>query len=106
VTFWVDPDQLSLLILAAQYDSAPSDPAPSIAPFGSGCMQQAALFDDLEAAQAIVGGTDIAMRRHLAPDRMAFTVTKPMYERLCALDEDSFLGKRFWRALQKAREAS
>jgi hypothetical protein len=103
VTFWVDADQLGLLILAAQYESSPSDASPSIAPFGSGCMQMASLFDDLEAPQAIVGATDIAMRKHLDPGLLAFTVTKPMYERLCALDEDSFLGKRFWRSLQKSR---
>jgi hypothetical protein len=105
VTFWVDADQLGLLILAAQYESSPSDPAPSIAPFGSGCMQMASLFDDLDVPQAIVGATDIAMRKHLDPGILAFTVTKPMYERLCELDEDSFLGKRFWRSLQKARSA-
>jgi hypothetical protein len=105
VTFWVDADQLGLLILAAQYESSPTDPSPSIAPFGSGCMQLASLFEDLEVPQAIVGATDIAMRKHLEPGVLAFTVTKPMYERLCDLDEDSFLGKRFWRSLQKARKA-
>ncbi len=56
-------------------------------------------------ARAVIGATDIAMRRHLPPDVLAFTVTRAMYERLCSLDERSFLGKRFWRDLCAARTA-
>ena len=103
VTFFVNPDQLGLLILGAQYNSAPGDPLPVIAPFGSGCMQLLPLFDDLAVPQAIVGATDIAMRRYLSPELIAFTVTKPMFEQLCGLDEKSFLHKRFWMHLQEAR---
>jgi hypothetical protein len=103
VTFWVNPDQLGLLMLGAQYHSAPADPPPVLAPFGSGCAQLLGLFDDLEAPQALVGATDIAMRHHLPPDLLAFTVTRPMFEQLCALDESSFLYKPFWRRLQEAR---
>lgn len=43
------------------------------------------------------------MRRHIASELLAFTVTKPMFERLCRLDERSFFGKRFLRQLEKAR---
>ena len=103
VTFWVNPDQLGLLILGAQYRSAPDDPPPVLAPFGSGCMQLVTLFEDLNIPQAVVGATDIAMRQHLPPDILAFTVTKPMYEQLCTLDERSFLYKPFWTRLRKAR---
>jgi hypothetical protein len=103
VTFYVNPDQLSALILGAQYNSAPSDPLPVIAPFGSGCMQLAPLFEDLGIPQAIIGATDIAMRQFLPLDILAFTVTKPMFEQLCGLDRGSFLHKRFWKNLRKAR---
>jgi hypothetical protein len=106
VTFYVNPDQLGALTVGAQYYSAPGDPAPVIAPFGSGCSQLVSLFGDLDIPQAIIGATDIAMRKHLPADIMAFTVTKPMFERLCALDERSFLYKPFWRDLQKARGLS
>ena len=105
VTFYVNPDQLGMLVLGAQYDSAPEDPSPVLAPFGSGCMQMAGVFPDLEAAQAVVGATDIAMRQCLPPDILAFTVTRPMFARLCALDEKSFLYKPFWQRLRKARRA-
>lgn len=62
-----------------------------------------ALFDDLTIPQAIIGATDIAMRKHLPPDVVAFSVTKHMFEQLCKLDESSFLYKPFWNNLRKAR---
>ncbi len=104
VTFWVTPDQLGLLMLGAQYHTAPTDPPPVLAPFGSGCSQLLGLLDDLEAPQAVIGATDIAMRQYLPPDLLAFTVTRPMFEQLCALDQSSFLYKPFWRRLREARK--
>jgi hypothetical protein len=103
ITFFANPDQLSLLALGAQYHSAPEDPPPVIAPFGSGCMQLIGVFEDLAVPQAAIGATDIAMRQYLPPDVLAFTVTKPMFERLATLDERSFLTKPFWKRLMKAR---
>lgn len=103
ITFFVNPDQLSVLMLGAQYYNAPGDPVPVIAPFGSGCMELVSLFESLDIAQAVIGATDIAMRQHLPPDILAFTVTKPLFARLCELDEGSFLYKPFWRNLRKAR---
>lgn len=104
ITFFVNPDQLSLLITGAQYNRSPDDPLPVIAPFGSGCMQLVTLFDDLRAPGAVLGSTDIAMRQYLPPDVMAFTVTRAMYRELCELDENSFLDKPFWKRLQDSRK--
>jgi hypothetical protein len=103
VTFFVNPDQLGLMMLGTQYFHAPGDPTPVLAPFGSGCMEMLPLFDDLNIPQAIIGATDIAMRGYLPPDILAFTVTVPMARQLCRLDERSFLSKPFWKNLQKAR---
>jgi len=105
ITLYVNPDQLSLLLTGAQYNAALGDPAPAIAPFGSGCSQLLPLFDDLGVPQAIIGGTDIAMRQYLPPDVLAFTMTLPLWARLCALDERSFLYKPFWQRLQQARRS-
>ncbi len=102
VTFYVNADQLSLLMLGANYDNGPDDPPAVIAPFGPGCGQMVQ-FDDLNIPQAIIGSTDIAMRQYLPPDIMAFTVTKPLFEKLCSLDEKSFLYKPFWQNLRKKR---
>lgn len=103
ITFYVNPDQLSALMIGAQYFSKPDDPVPVLAPFGSGCGEILPLFKDLEAAQAIIGSTDLAMRRYLPPELMAFTVTKKMFQQLCELDTESFLNKPFLGNLKKSR---
>jgi hypothetical protein len=104
VTFFVNPDQLSMLMIGAQYHHSPEDPDPVIAPFGSGCMQLISLFRDLEIPQAMIGATDMAMRKYLPPDIMAFTTTKSMFELLCRLDHHSFLEKRFISDLKRSRK--
>jgi hypothetical protein len=106
VTFYVNPDQLSLLITGAHYNHAPGDPPAVLAPFGSGCMEMVTLFEDPGRPQALIGATDIAMRQHLPADILAFTVTKPMFEDLCELGPDSFLDKPFWQRLKQARKSS
>jgi hypothetical protein len=103
VTFYVNADQLSVLQHGAYYNSHPSGPPPVIVPFSSGCGELISVFDDLDLPQAAVGSTDIAMRHVLPADLLAFTVTRPMFEQLCALDERSFLGKGFLKRLKKAR---
>jgi len=103
VTFFVNPDQLSMLMIGAQLFAEPSDPAPVVAPFGSGCMQLVSLFNDLEVPQAMIGATDMAMRKYLPPEILAFTVTKKMFEQLCSLDQHSYLEKRFIKGLKRAR---
>ena len=105
VTFYVNPDQLSLLILGAEYNNNSVENHPVIVPFGSGCGQMAALIGDLDSdiPKAVIGATDIAMREHFPPDILAFTVNKSMFKQLCKLSEDSFLYKGFWKRLQKAR---
>jgi len=106
ITFFVNPDQLSVLILAANYFSGPGDLAPVKAPFGSGCMEMLPLFDSFTLPQAILGATDLAMREHLPPNIMAFTVNKPMFENFCRIGENSFLTKPFLKRLKKARGGS
>lgn len=104
-TFLVDPDQLSLLCAAAAYHASVADPPPVIAPFSSGCGQLGPAFDALDVPQAMIGSTDLAMRRYLEPQTMCFTATRPMFERLCAAADDraSFFYKGFLRDLEKAR---
>ncbi len=106
VTFFVNPDQLSVLFTGAQYHSKPSDPAPVVAEFGSGCMEMLTLVSPYKEPKAMIGSMDMAMRQYLPPDIIAFTVNKPMFERLCRLDEKSFLGKPFLQNLRKSRGGS
>ena len=104
-TFFVNPDQQSLLLLGTEYHNAAVDIHPTFTTFGSGCGQLAALFGKLDPdiPRAIIGATDVAMREHLPRDILALTVNKPMYEQLCALDENSLLYKPFWKRLREAR---
>ncbi|HVP38177.1 MAG TPA: DUF169 domain-containing protein [Candidatus Saccharimonadales bacterium] len=104
VTFYVNPDQLSALVVGAHYNSGPDSPPPVVAPFGSGCMQLLPDHSDRAVPQAVIGGTDITMRHFLPPDTLAFTVNKPMFRQLCELDVKSFLHKHVWRELKDARE--
>mgnify|MGYP003793818447 FL=1 len=103
VTFFVNPDQLSALVIGAHYCHDLTGQDPVLAPFGSGCMMLVTPFADLGEPQALIGATDIAMRPHIPEGLLAFTVTVPMYAMLCGLDERSFLYKPFLKNLQKAR---
>jgi len=108
VTFYVNPDQLAVLCVGAGYYSRPDDIPPVIAPFGSGCMQLAALFDDLNLPQAMIGATAQAMRKYLEPGLLALAVTRPMFELLCrwGSDRGSSLHSEFTNTLIKARGGS
>ncbi len=108
VTWYVNPDQLSVLTAGAVYYSQPGDVEPLIARFGSGCMQLAALFDDLDAPQALIGALDQAARADLDRCTLAFTVTRPMFALLAdwAADPRSSLHNRFLGTLIRARGGS
>jgi len=105
ITFYVNPDQLSLLIHGAEYNNASIIDHPIITAFGSGCGQMASLLGDSDSdiPRSVIGATDMAMREHIPSDILAFTVNKPMYKQLCELDENSFLHKHFWARLKDRR---
>ena len=75
VTFWVNADQLCVLQHGAYHHHAWGEPDPVTVPFGSGCSELVVPFRDLDAPQAVIGGTDVAMRDGLPPGVLAFTVT-------------------------------
>jgi hypothetical protein len=106
VTFWVNADQLCVLQHGAYHHHRWGEPDPVTVPFGSGCSELVVPFRSLDEPQAVIGGTDVAMRDGLPPGVLAFTVTVPLLEQLCALDDESFLGKGFLSRLRKARGGS
>ncbi|MFW5636801.1 MAG: hypothetical protein ACOC3W_11695 [Thermodesulfobacteriota bacterium] len=103
VTFLINPDQLSLLVAGAHYLHSGFSPPRVTAPFSSGCGLFGPAFSNLDRPDAVIGATDIAVRQFLPADILAFTVTKPMFEQLCALDENSFLNGPFWTQVRKKR---
>lgn len=107
VSFFVNADQLSILMIGAQYFAQAQDPKPVIAPFGAGCMQLLPLIPVDDRPHALIGATDMAMRKWIPKNLIAFTVNRPMYNNLCKLDpERSYLGKSFLRELKAARGGS
>jgi hypothetical protein len=101
VTFFVDPDRLSALMTLAGYWTA--DPEAIYAPFSSGC---GLLWRELEAGggkRAVIGCTDIAMRKYLPPEILCLTVSPSQFERMVEFPGDSFLNKSWWNDLMDLR---
>lgn len=97
VIFVVNPDQLSALLVLANYGRASSDNV--IIPFASGCQSIGILvYDQAKKPQpkAVVGGIDISARPFLKPDQLTFAVPYAMYREMEANVEGSFLETKSW----------
>jgi uncharacterized protein (DUF169 family) len=105
IVFLADPDQLSALVVLANYGR--EDNQNVIAPFAAGC-QQIGIFPYQEARserpRAVIGLTDLSARKNLKKqlDRnvLSFAVPWRMFEEMEDNVEGSFLQKETWRALQ------
>ncbi len=106
VTFFVDADQLSALIIGANYHEDGTGENPVEIPFGSGCMQLLSLVPDNDRPKAIVGASDLAMRKYLPKNIMAFSVNQKMFDKLCSIDQNSFLNKSYLKDLVDFRRST
>jgi len=102
VTFFADPDRLSGLMTLASYWS--SDPDEVAAPFSSGCGLMWEVFGNFKKDRAIIGATDLAMRKYLPPEIIALTVSPERFERMVDFPEDAFLNRSWWNELMDSRE--
>lgn len=100
VTFLVDPDRLAALTTLAGYWSADNVVA---APFGSACSFLWKSFNEVQGAQAIIGGTDVAMRRYLPTAILTLTVAPAHFARMLTVPENSFLDHDWWNELMDVR---
>ena len=108
ITFFVDPDQLSALVILANYEEP--DKENVTLPWGAGC-QQIGIFAyrelEREHPRAVVGLTDISARQAVRPSLgnhvMSFTAPWPMFLKLEANVENSFLQRETWQLLRRAR---
>ncbi|MDH7602303.1 MAG: DUF169 domain-containing protein [Armatimonadota bacterium] len=100
VSFLASPDQLSALVILANYRRTSNDNV--IVPFAAGCSQvclipyQESLRDE---PRAVIGLTDVTVRPLVDPEVLSFTVPYAMF---LEMEEDapgSFLGKHFWTKL-------
>jgi hypothetical protein len=105
VTLFVTADQLSSLIIAANYSATSANPQPVKVPFGSGCAQMVPFVANSIEPQAIIGSTDLSMRVYLPENVLSFTMNVSMFEMLCKVGPDSFLGKGYFVDFCKHRES-
>ncbi len=97
VVFYANPDQLSALVVLANYGRTGNDNV--VIPFGAGC-QSVCLIPWGEAAQerprAVVGMTDISARPVIDADLLSFSVPFGMFKEMEDNVPGSFLDKHDW----------
>lgn len=104
ITFVANPDQLSALVVLANYGRGHNENA--ILPFAAGC-QVIGIYTyrelERENPRAVVGLTDLsarqAIRRQLGKDVMSFSVTRSMFLEMEGNVEGSFLERPTWQGL-------
>jgi uncharacterized protein (DUF169 family) len=104
VTLLVDPDQLSALVVLANYARPGLDNVRI--PFGAGCASLA-LYPFYEAGQAnphaVVGLTDISARVHLrkalGKDILSFTAPWNLFRGMEENVSESFLTRSAWKSM-------
>lgn len=98
IVFFCEPDQLSALIVLANYGRAGGQNV--IIPFGAGC-HTVCLIPYAESLgkepRAVVGVTDISARPMVDPDILSFTVPFGMFVEMEANVPGSFLEKESWK---------
>ncbi len=102
VSFLANPDQLSALVVLANYDRLTSDNV--IIPFGAGCHSIFLLpfaESQKEQPKAVVGITDVTARSYMEPDLLSFTVPWKMFQTMEANVPGSFLEKNDWKKVRE-----
>jgi len=104
VVFLVNPDQLSALVVLANYARETTDNVAVI--MGAGCHQigvQVYAEAESETPRAVIGLTDISARKvtnkMLGPDILSFAVPFKMFEEMESNVEGSFLEKETWASV-------
>lgn len=101
LTFFADPDRLSALMTLAAFWSGGDDAVA--APFSSGCGLMWRELQNQERDRAILGCTDIAMRRYLPPEILSLSVSPARFEQMVGFPDTTFLNREWWRELLRSR---
>ncbi|MDR3710056.1 MAG: DUF169 domain-containing protein [Capsulimonadaceae bacterium] len=106
VTFFVDPDRLSALVILANFADAGEENV--IIPWAAGCQAAGILgYNELDRPhpRAVVGLMDISARKTvraaLGKNVVSFTAPWPVFQKMEANVENSFLQRETWRALSE-----
>ncbi len=105
ITLFVTPEQLSALVVMANYEH-PERENVGI-PYAAGCQVIGILmYREQEQAhpRALVGLTDLSARKNvqrtMGKDKMTFTMTPAMFKSMEANVDTSFFHRHTWEALQ------
>jgi uncharacterized protein (DUF169 family) len=104
VIFFADPDQLSALVVLANYGRGDNENV--IIPYAAGC-QTIGIYPYREGRserpRAVIGMTDISarvyLRKQLGPNLMSFTAPLGLFEEMEANVPGSFLEGTIWQSL-------
>ncbi len=105
VTFFVDPDQLSALVVLANHGDPKGESV--IIPWAAACQVMGILAyreGERNPPRGLVGMTDLSARRNvravLGPHVMSFTAPWALFQRMEQNAGDSFLQRQTWKALR------
>jgi len=105
VTLFVDPEQLSALVVLANYTDP--DLENVAVPWGAGCQIMGIFaYRELERAhpRALVGMTDLSarlnVRASLGRNVLSFTMPWPLFVKMEQNVEGSFFQRRTWQELR------
>lgn len=106
IILFVDPDQLSALVVLANYGRGDNENV--IIPYAAGC-QTIGIYPYREARsstpRAVVGLTDLSARVHvkkiLGGNLMSFAMPLSLFEEMEANVKDSFLQRSVWKSLME-----
>ena len=109
IIFFADPDQLSALVVLANYGRDNNEAA--MIPYAAGC-QTVGIYPYQEAKaekqRAVVGLTDLSarvyIRKQLGNNLMTFAVPLAMFEEMEANVKGSFLERHVWQSLLKNKK--
>jgi uncharacterized protein (DUF169 family) len=102
VVFFVNPDQLSALVILANYARNTSDNV--IVPFAAACHTIGIIpFREAESptSRAVIGLTDVTVRNKFPKDLLSFTIPYQMFLEMESNVDGSFLEKHNWLNLLK-----
>src|SRR5450830_1462709 len=110
VIFFADPDELSALVVLANYGRGSNENA--IIPYAAGC-QTIGIYPYREAEsdrpRAVVGLTDLSarvyIRKQLGDNLLSFAMPFALFKEMEANVEGSFLQRHTWQELLKAKKS-
>jgi uncharacterized protein (DUF169 family) len=102
VTFLVNPDQLTAMVVLANYDRPTNDNV--MAPMAAGCQSICLIpYNDSfkEPQKAVIGLLDVSARAFVDKDILSFTVPLKMFLEMENNVKGSFLEKKAWQKLRE-----